>query len=278
MTDLHIPDLSEYQTAVDFAKLATATPAVILRAHNGARPDRTFAARLPQARAHMQVRLFYGYCRQGVDAGQQGRQLAQTVGALQPGEAVVCDLEEGDGDQSGRLKAYLDQLGGVDIDYSGEAFARAHLKGVGLLFWIAAYRGTEPTDRHFLWQNTDHQVFPGVSSPCDSSIFHGTVADLKALLAPHGAGAHAQAASDPKPVVKDSPSRHAYPLPAGAVFHQGVKHPALDTVYRYFAMAIPTDHSFTAELTAKISHFQATHRLNVPTRGVVDLTTWKAMT
>jgi hypothetical protein len=78
-------------------------------------------------------------------------------------------------------------------------------------------------------------------------------------------------------VVKDSPSRHAYPLPAGHVFHQGVKHPALDTVYRYFAMPIPADHSFTAELAAKISRFQATHRLNVPTRGVLDLTTWKAM-
>jgi hypothetical protein len=43
-------------------------------------------------------------------------------------------------------------------------------------------------------------------------------------------------------------------------------------------MAIPADHSFTAELAAKIGHFQATHRLNVPTQGVLDATTWKAMT
>jgi hypothetical protein len=83
------------------------------------------------------------------------------------------------------------------------------------------------------------------------------------------------------PPKNDSPSQHGYPLPAGAVFHgppNPVHHPALDTVYRYFNMPVPADHVFTAELAAKIGHFQSTHKISVPTNGVLDLKTWQAMT
>jgi hypothetical protein len=91
----------------------------------------------------------------------------------------------------------------------------------------------------------------------------------------------AQTASKPKPIVKDAPAQHGYPLPTGAVFHgppNPVHHPALDTVYRYFNMPVPADHVFTAELAAKIGHFQSTHKISVPTNGVLDLKTWQAMT
>src|SRR5947209_8387686 len=107
MSTLHIPDISEFQATVDLAKVG---PAVILRAHNGARADHTFAARLPQARAHQQVRGFYGYVKAGLDAKAQGAAFAQTVGKLQPGEFAVCDLEEGSGDQSDRAMAWMAEV------------------------------------------------------------------------------------------------------------------------------------------------------------------------
>ncbi|MGZ4663731.1 MAG: GH25 family lysozyme [Frankiaceae bacterium] len=188
MSDLHLPDLSEFQTGVDFAALGQATPAVILRAHTGYRADHTFAARLPQARAHMRVRLFYGYCVADRDAATQARELAAIVGPLQPGEAFVCDYETSHGaDDSARATAYLNALAGRDILYSGDSFYTAHLTGVkttGLLLWDAAYRYTEPTTQHFLWQHSDHQPWPGVSSACDCSVFHGTADDLYRLVTP----------------------------------------------------------------------------------------------
>jgi hypothetical protein len=91
----------------------------------------------------------------------------------------------------------------------------------------------------------------------------------------------ASTASKPVPLPDTKPGTHPFPLPAGHVFHgppNPVRHVALDTVYRYFNMPVPADHAFTSELAAKIGHFQATHRLNVPTPGVLDATTWKAMT
>jgi hypothetical protein len=278
VTDLHIADISKWQSNVDFSKVG---PAVILRAHSGNGVDPTLASRQPQARAHCQVVGYYLYLVKGRDAATQGREAAAAIGKLRAGEFTVVDAEEGDGDQSARVEAAADALdaacGGHAWVYSGESFGHDHLTRLtGRKRWVAAYRSSEPAGDHVLWQHTDKEPHPGIG-PCDCSIFHGTVQQLKALI-DGAAPVHAHAASDPKPVVKDSPSRHAYPLPAGHVFHQGVKHPALDTVYRYFAMAIPTDHSFTAELAAKIGRFQATHRLNVPTRGVLDLTTWKAMT
>lgn len=201
MTDLHIPDLSEYQTSIDWPTLAQARPAVILRAHNGRRADRQFAARLVQARRYAQVRLFYGYMVADRDAATQGRELAAIVGPLQPGEAFVCDAEEGAGDQSARVKAYLAALSGRDVVYSGDSFAHDHLaaelKTSGLLFWDAAYRAAEPTTQHFLWQHTDHEATPGVGAT-DCSIFHGTVQQLRDLLSAEPL--HAQATTQPAPL------------------------------------------------------------------------------
>jgi hypothetical protein len=212
---LLIPDLSEFQSSVNFATLATSHPAVILRAHNGNRADHTFAARVVEARKHMSVRLFYGYMVANRDAATQARELAAIVGPLQPGEAFVCDAEVGSGDQSARVLAYLGALGGRDIAYSGDSFYHDHLqgtKGKGILFWDAAYRNTEPTTQHFLWQHSDHDTFPGVSSACDGSIFHGSIQDLKNLINPP---APAKPAPKPaaKPAAKPAPKPVSHPDP-----------------------------------------------------------------
>jgi GH25 family lysozyme M1 (1,4-beta-N-acetylmuramidase) len=270
MTDLHIPDTSEFQVSVDFRVLAEAGyGATILRAHTGSRADHTFAARLGEARKQETVRLFYGYCIVDRDPATQAREMAALVGPLQPGEAFVCDYEvSGGGADAARATAYLEALAGRDVLYSGDSFYHDHLTGVhtkGLLFWDAAYSSAEPSTPHFLWQHSDHETFPGISSACDASIYHGTVADLKTLLS-----------GTPAPARK-TPSQVAFPLPAGEVFHENVKHKALGTVYPYFNMPTPKDFLFTAELKAKIEEFQETHGLKVKSLGVIDSTTWSAM-
>ncbi|MDP9102186.1 MAG: hypothetical protein M3N21_08595 [Actinomycetota bacterium] len=186
---LHIADVSEFQ---DVNWPAYDSDAVILRAHNGARADSKFdAARVAGARARCKVVGFYGYCRAGLDAAQQGHDFAMTVkavaGGLRPGEVGICDLEEGSGDQVARADAWAAAAQAVlsgprEWVYSGLFFRNQHLAGAAEPFWEAAYQGVEPHDRHILWQHTDHEVHAGVSGPCDCSIFDGTVDDLYALI------------------------------------------------------------------------------------------------
>ncbi|MCU1590079.1 MAG: hypothetical protein JWP11_1335 [Frankiales bacterium] len=182
MTDVHIPDTSEYQQTVDTRKL----PAVILRAHNGHRADRSFAQRWAQARRTSRVRMAYGYVVANRDAAEQGREAAQLIGKLQPGEMVWCDLEEGTGDQSARAEAWCREVdahcGGKAGVYSGESFFGAHLAGVHRTRWVAAYRASEPRGPHLLWQNTDKDKSAGVSGPHDESVFHGSLDQLRATV------------------------------------------------------------------------------------------------
>jgi hypothetical protein len=67
----------------------------------------------------------------------------------------------------------------VEWTYSGLAFARAHL--ADKVDWVAAYGQSEPADAHTLWQFTDKQNFAGIGTPCDGSVFNGTIDQLIAL-------------------------------------------------------------------------------------------------
>ena len=202
MTDLHVPDLSEHQPSVDMARIG---PAVILRAHNGYRADHTFAARLAQAREHVKARAFYLYLLADHDAAAQAHAAAAVIGKVQPGEAVVVDLEEGTGNQAPRFEAaaaILRKETGAPVGlYSGLSFDADHLAAAKPDFlWIAAYRSTEPSVHHDLWQHTDHETHAGVGSPCDCSIFHGTADQLLALW-----GGKAPAKKATKPPTKPEP-------------------------------------------------------------------------
>lgn len=188
MTITHLADVSEFQPTITWS--AYDSPAVILRVHNGNRPDHAFTAgRVAGARGRCKAVGFYGYVVAGRDAGVQGREFAQTfratAGTLRPGEFVACDLEEGSGSQTARADAWCQsveaELGGRCWVYSGLAFRTDHLSGEARPFWEAAYQGIEPHDRHVLWQHTDHENHAGVG-PCDCSIFDGTVEDLLTLI------------------------------------------------------------------------------------------------
>ncbi len=168
-----IADVSEFQQTIDWAAYGAAVPGVIIRAHNGARPDKFWIANCDGARKHVAWRGFYQYLPAGVDPVAAARMFQATTGPLLPGEVAILDLEEGSGDQRARRQAWLDTLQDeIEWTYSGLAFARAHLPGIRVE-WLAAYGQGEPVDAHDLWQFTNARTFPGIASPCDASIFHG---------------------------------------------------------------------------------------------------------
>jgi len=181
MTTLALADVSEFQRTVNWAAYGAANPAVIVRAHNSNRADNYFSTNIIGARAHCQWRGFYQYLTAGADPVAAAHAFQATTGPLLPGEVAILDLEEGAGDQRARRQAWLDALHDpIEWTYSGMYFARQHLPGVHVE-WLAAYGQGEPTDAHTLWQNTNARRFAGIASPCDGSIFHGTLANLQAL-------------------------------------------------------------------------------------------------
>ena len=186
MTDLIVPDVSEWQGAIDWAKLRAACPAVIIRAHNGYGVDKFWTT---NAREAAKGRWWgaYQYLPASKDAATTARALVALVAALpadQRPDVLVLDLEEGAGDQSARQAAWLGEVHARmayvhEWTYSGLYFLRAH--GLTNVQWVAAYSNTEPSPTHALWQFSSSASIPGVAGKCDASRFHGSIDDLIAL-------------------------------------------------------------------------------------------------
>lgn len=176
MPDLLIPDVSEYQT-VDFSVFSGP---IIVRAHNSSRPDRKWAEHAAGA-SRQPWWGAYQYLTKTADPAAAARAFLATLGGYRP-NVTILDLEEGDGDQRSRQHAWLSVMAGDparDWTYSGDYFARS--RGV-IVEWVAAYGQQEPSQAHLLWQFTDCYPFPGISpSPCDGSIFHGSLDNLLAV-------------------------------------------------------------------------------------------------
>lgn len=194
MTDLVIPDLSEFQGTVDWRTLVSGGyPAAIIRAHNGSRADYQWAANRAGAHTNgIKALGIYQYLQASHDAAVQAVALCDLIGTLKPGEWAICDLEEGTGDQSARAHAWyttvatrLHNAASEEL-YSGDYFYGAHHLSVAGFsrIWLAAYSSTEPSAAHELWQFTDARHFPGVAGSNDASVFHGTVAQLLAHINP----------------------------------------------------------------------------------------------
>lgn len=175
---------------------------VIVRAtYSNTHIDNAYGASIAQARAGHLYTGHYGYMTASVDAFAQGVFFGNTVkmhGGVQPGDTIWCDAEEGSGDQTPRIQAFLtgahqvlQNLPQDEGAYSGAAFWKAHIgavtvNGASVLKWIAAYGQGDPSMGENFWQYTDAAtVFPGVAGPCDGSIFNGTIDQYLALV---GAG------------------------------------------------------------------------------------------
>jgi Glycosyl hydrolases family 25 len=190
----YLADVSEFQPDIADAAYLAWSKAVVIRAMYGdAHDDLAWYGGARRADFHTGGALFVGiyqYVVAGQDAAMQGRALAELVGPLQKGEVLICDLEEGSGNQSGRLTAwynavtayysgtYGQNISGHLWTYSGLSFSQT--SGIAPVDWLADYTSTEPALKHTLWQFSETYNVPGVGTS-DCSLFHGTVTQLAAL-------------------------------------------------------------------------------------------------
>jgi GH25 family lysozyme M1 (1,4-beta-N-acetylmuramidase) len=191
MPDTRLADISEYQENIDArAYLGGGYGCLIVRAHNGWRPDNKWPARRDYLRGYPFTCLgFYQYLVASRDARQQAHEFVDAVGSLRANEFVILDHEEGGGAQTGRAEAWFSVVdpwcGHRATLYAGQYFCRDHLGGWDRWKrprWLAAYQGAEPRDAHELWQNTDAARFPGLAGGVDGNIFHGTQERFRAVF------------------------------------------------------------------------------------------------
>jgi hypothetical protein len=201
--DLVIPDVSEWQGPIDHRVLVDGLRAtyggavIIVRINFGTvKVDLLADINIDGLRtAGADALGWYCYLLAEDDPVAAARILCRVLqahGGLRVGEIIVVDDEEGVGDQSGRVDAFLsacDEVlqipnpSGEDWWYSGLNFAVVHNLAVARgRRWLAAYGQGEPTVPHDLWQFTDTQQFAGISGPCDASVFHGSISDFRSLI------------------------------------------------------------------------------------------------
>lgn len=196
--DLLLADVSEWQGIINW--VAYPSLAAIVRLNYGSQwPDLQCARNIAGARARCRVRGWYTYLVAGQAPEPQADLLVhilQEHGGLLEGEFVVCDDEEGDGDQAPRVDAFLNRVhaalnesAGQDWVYAGLYFARTHLGHLsGRHRWLAAYGSSEMGDQHDLWQFTSSASVAGIAGKVDCSIYHGTIDQLLSLVGGDMAG------------------------------------------------------------------------------------------
>lgn len=231
---LILPDLSEWQPNADMGGIKRVNDgAVIVRlAYGTSHPDHPGARmRRDAAAAGFQFTGLYQYIVAGQDIRQQAEVFCGLIGHLAPHEIPVADLEEGAGNQSGRFAQWArvisSRTGKRPWLYSGESFANSAglaplFNGTAFHTWVAAYGDTEPSLGHTLWQSTDgtagaHRTdWPGAGF-CDTSLYHGDLAQLAALVTPP---APAPAPQPAPAAVTDYTATGAESLAAIAIAHQ----------------------------------------------------------
>lgn len=201
MTDTGLADISEFQASLDApAYLRGGYTCLIVRAHNGYRPDNLWPARRDYVRQHDFTAIgWYQYFAEDRDPSDQAHQMIDAVGPLRGNEFMILDHEEGAGNQIPRAEEWFSIVdpwqGFPACLYSGASFGDSNLGGwarwAGRPRWIASYPSSyqpspaaEPQDPHDFWQYTDRASFPGLSGGVDGSIFHGTDQQFLARMRP----------------------------------------------------------------------------------------------
>ena len=197
MTDTRLADISEFQANFDAVKYKKAGyRCIIARAHNGYRPDYQWPKRRDYIRAEGFTAVgYYQYLVSDRDPVSQARDFCDCVGALRDNEFVICDSEEGSGDQIARVTAWFgvvdSHYGFPSTLYASESWFHDRLGGAARWRsrprWMAAYRASEPADPHELWQYSSSAGYPGLLGNIDSNLFHGTDREFLATMRPVGA-------------------------------------------------------------------------------------------
>jgi len=225
MAILKLPDVSEFQTGSSAPnwtgiKAQNGGAAIIRVGYGNAHLDGMLVRNRSQIKAAAYSFCgLYQYLRAGQSVSSQAQAFIGWIGPhLNEGEIPMLDLEEGGGNQSGRAGEWFGiidsayNLTSLPLDrrswlYSGQNFAIS--QGLAPIFnsarhtWVAAYQSSEAgLLPHTLWQSTDGASGSNITSwsgcgRVDTSVFHGTLADLAAL------GWHAHT-DPPPPVVRPS--------------------------------------------------------------------------
>ena len=153
------------------------------KATEGTSTDPTFAERQPRVRATFDVRGWYHFCHDTIDAVAQGEHFASVIGPLQPKEYAVFDVEQGWGSLTGEagveylikiIEAFQHKNGATDaqvVIYGSLGWLRGQFgdslsKLTRFHLWSARYAmalgNTSPWTMALIWQSDEYATIPGV--------------------------------------------------------------------------------------------------------------------
>ena len=192
-------DVSKWQGAIDFAKVATTQAFVIARVSDGMSVDSWFASYWPDIKAHGMVRGAYQYFEPADDPIAQADLLLSKMGPMEPGMLPpTLDVEATGGLTPAQVEAAVQQwvdhvqaqLGVAPMVYTGNWFWDPSVNSSaqsGSPLWESYYctnccpKIPAPWSNWAIWQYDDKGTVAGVSGDCDMNLWNGDVASLKAF-------------------------------------------------------------------------------------------------
>ena len=155
------------------------------KATDGLSVDTVFKTRQERVRETFDVRGWYHFCHSNLDAIEQGKFFAKTIGALQSHEYAVFDVEQGWGDLEGEkgIEYLLKLISTFKMDSGAKddqiiiygslgwlkgQFGSALSKLTDFHFWMARYGVSNPGDTSpwsaaLIWQSSETAIIPGVT-------------------------------------------------------------------------------------------------------------------
>lgn len=197
--DLFFPDVSNFQPNVDFGALRGQASVVAVQVSWGTQVTIPTGRIAAVRAARFDAVLWY----LGITTANSAAQVAafvNTLGPLEAGESVWIDWES-TGDQSPPPAAQRDEIAGLVAAHYGIPVEEVGVYGPNSLLaesppkgpvWTASYETSEPATPHTIWQFTNGTYVSNPFGPinfagvgfCDASVFHGTAAELLAILCP----------------------------------------------------------------------------------------------
>ena len=191
------PDVASYQGYVDWSQVATVCTFGFTKASEGTNYVNPYYPPNWSNMGSLALRGVYHFARPNTNpAREEVAFFAGTVlggGPLLGADVPVLDLEDGVGDLHDWTLAFLEEgaarFGTKVLLYSGGPFLSSHncaqldIAQASAGLWIAAYQSSPPpipngfagSGLPWWWQHTDSATIPGVSGPCDESIYMGTL-------------------------------------------------------------------------------------------------------